>query len=580
MRENYTNKSNWFIDNMQAKISNFNEVQTFIDGENYMADLRNKILATTANDFIYATGWQFSIDQNLLGRQDLSSNFLDLLKSRANEQVNVKLLPWMPINIQQMGAQENINQHIKLFLKCWNSMIQVCLCQYNTFNGSHHQKSILVKNGNNIFAYLGGIDIASDRWDTNNHLNSPDRNRQNFYGWHDIHLRINGPASGDIYDNFKTRWNNLRENTELIHFLPKNDNGEINYSLLTLDGFMHINAISEDGLNRIINGPSLQGLKIPVKASNFTLVEQLPAEQPSSGSFDPSSPLYVPKLNNVNIQRLRTISLKSTLPILTQDKSILEGFRNAILKARHYIYLEDQYFWWSNSLTDAFKSAASRGVKIIGVTVKESDADPLLSLDIQKNTHHSAWKTNINEINGNNGQNVYLYHLDPVLVSPSLINSMEEKFGQIYVHSKLMIIDDIFVSVGSANLNDRSMTCDSELAVGIIDNSTSIGSINGIEVTVCDYARKLRIDLWSHHLNIPAPPENQNINEHILNDPLTNGKPTNWPDCYSSPTSIHYISCHLPSMIHNDIDPLELNSDKTQIESDFFNELMSPKYLR
>lgn len=39
----------------------------------------------------------------------------------------------------------------------------------------------------------------------------------------------------------------------------------------------------------------------------------------------------------------------------------------------------------------------------------------------------------------------------------------------IYVHSKLMIVDDLFIIVGSANINDRSMLGkrDSEIAVFI-----------------------------------------------------------------------------------------------------------------
>ena len=40
---------------------------------------------------------------------------------------------------------------------------------------------------------------------------------------------------------------------------------------------------------------------------------------------------------------------------------------------------------------------------------------------------------------------------------------------QIYVHSKLMIVDDNIALIGSANLNDRSLkgTRDSEIAVVI-----------------------------------------------------------------------------------------------------------------
>ncbi len=40
----------------------------------------------------------------------------------------------------------------------------------------------------------------------------------------------------------------------------------------------------------------------------------------------------------------------------------------------------------------------------------------------------------------------------------------------VYVHSKLMIVDDEFVIIGSANINDRSMRGkrDSEIAVVFI----------------------------------------------------------------------------------------------------------------
>ena len=41
----------------------------------------------------------------------------------------------------------------------------------------------------------------------------------------------------------------------------------------------------------------------------------------------------------------------------------------------------------------------------------------------------------------------------------------------IYVHSKIMIVDDRYALIGSANINDRSMkgTRDSEIAIVIED---------------------------------------------------------------------------------------------------------------
>ena len=40
-------------------------------------------------------------------------------------------------------------------------------------------------------------------------------------------------------------------------------------------------------------------------------------------------------------------------------------------------------------------------------------------------------------------------------------------YREIYIHSKLMIIDDVFLTVGSANLNQRSMASDSEINIGV-----------------------------------------------------------------------------------------------------------------
>lgn len=47
--------------------------------------------------------------------------------------------------------------------------------------------------------------------------------------------------------------------------------------------------------------------------------------------------------------------------------------------------------------------------------------------------------------------------------------SKGEKYREIYIHSKLMIIDDAFFTLGSANLNLRSMAVDAEINIGCDD---------------------------------------------------------------------------------------------------------------
>ncbi|EOC3058774.1 phospholipase D-like domain-containing protein [Cronobacter dublinensis] len=71
---------------------------------------------------------------------------------------------------------------------------------------------------------------------------------------------------------------------------------------------------------------------------------------------------------------------------------------------------------------------------------------------------------------------------------------------QIYVHSKLMIVDDRYVLVGSANINDRSLSGDrdSELAVMISDTEHGFTDLDGSGTAVPfrKFARDLRQKAW------------------------------------------------------------------------------------
>jgi phosphatidylserine/phosphatidylglycerophosphate/cardiolipin synthase-like enzyme len=75
----------------------------------------------------------------------------------------------------------------------------------------------------------------------------------------------------------------------------------------------------------------------------------------------------------------------------------------------------------------------------------------------------------------------------------------------IYVHSKLTVIDDCYVGIGSVNLNKRSQTTDSELHLSVVDGDVMPGAISGAPVSVCRFAKELRIALWGEHLGITDP---------------------------------------------------------------------------
>ncbi|CAO3693385.1 hypothetical protein G6F70_003782 [Rhizopus microsporus] len=74
----------------------------------------------------------------------------------------------------------------------------------------------------------------------------------------------------------------------------------------------------------------------------------------------------------------------------------------------------------------------------------------------------------------------------------------------IYIHDKLLIVDDRIVLVGSANINDRSQlgNRDSEIAVLIEDTEMIPSYMNGKEYKASKFAHTLRMQLFKEHLGL------------------------------------------------------------------------------
>ncbi|KAG0296090.1 hypothetical protein BGZ98_001121, partial [Dissophora globulifera] len=75
---------------------------------------------------------------------------------------------------------------------------------------------------------------------------------------------------------------------------------------------------------------------------------------------------------------------------------------------------------------------------------------------------------------------------------------------QLYIHSKLMIVDDRIIIIGSANINDRSQLGyrDSEIAIVIEDSEMVPSKMNGEEYQAGKLAHALRTDLFKEHLGL------------------------------------------------------------------------------
>jgi phosphatidylserine/phosphatidylglycerophosphate/cardiolipin synthase-like enzyme len=218
------------------------------------------------------------------------------------------------------------------------------------------------------------------------------------------------------------------------------------------------------------------------------------------------------------VQVLRTLTCNRVYSFLPNgERTVLAAYRKAIRRAKHFIHIEDQYLWPS-FVVDDLRDAAARGVHIVLITSRDFDLPAFTGLPA---AHRALRQEAVMRIASGGPGNVHLFHL--------------ERAGttlQIYVHAKLMLVDDLYVAAGSANLNFRSQTTDSELQFGVFDTEIVEGPMGGTPAPVGRSIRELRAQLWGEHLNedqdlledpiaslgeLPAPGARRG---HLVGDPL------------------------------------------------------------
>ena len=104
----------------------------------------------------------------------------------------------------------------------------------------------------------------------------------------------------------------------------------------------------------------------------------------------------------------------------------------------------------------------------------------------------------------------HLKDLDPPSesVAQALRNTLR---FPVYVHSKMMVVDDVYIIVGSANINERSLagTRDTEMAVGCWQPAFQNGNPKG-EV------HNFRMSLWANFFMVQDPTFNSPSNPKCI----------------------------------------------------------------
>lgn len=204
------------------------------------------------------------------------------------------------------------------------------------------------------------------------------------------------------------------------------------------------------------------------------------------------------------------------------EKSILNAYVSLIEGAEHYIYIENQFFvTTTNPIKDEVKNMVGHA---LATRIKKAHSEkknfkvyvvlPLFPAFDSQNALQAVQYYNLRSIKFGECS-IYKELLRSGIEDPSeyitfhgmrnwtvLMGNLLQEI--IYVHSKLMIVDDKFVICGSANINDRSLlgSRDSELACLVKDEEFNYTEMNGRLVRTGKYASTLRKKIFKLHLGI------------------------------------------------------------------------------
>ena len=507
-----------------------------------------------AEHIITITGWSVWTELRLFRGQeavDIYGGTLgELLCKKADQGVNVKVMVWSEKSSgEYVGDKGMMNTHDMETWKYFkepdnyaegNQNKVICALAPRQLHGikdltdrfqqnfaasmyTHHQKSVVcdapdpsAQDGRRkLIAYVGGLDLAEGRYDTPEHhifqTLKTDHNRDfrnsNLKStppttgprepWHDIHCRVEGPIARDVLENFIERW--VRQ-------------GEGPPPLL------------DNNFCRHINPEAVSVCQDPNKEWNVQLFRSITSDSA--------------ELKLEGRERLVLTTKKGRLV----DQSITQAYIQMIRHAQNFIYIENQYFMGSAfqwvddfnvlcnhtipvEITSKIKDKMFAGERFTAYIVIPMwpEGDPT-SAPMQailywqfrtmqmmfKEVGRALREANVPPHLGQHPTDWLLFLCAGTRVVPDSQNmsvldppspgSLGETFWQtqrqmIYIHSKMMIVDDAYIIVGSANINERSMsgTRDTEMAVGCWQPQFSSYNPYG-EVHM------FRMSLWAEHL--------------------------------------------------------------------------------
>jgi len=211
-----------------------------------------------------------------------------------------------------------------------------------------------------------------------------------------------------------------------------------------------------------IAGPAVQDV-----AENFVMRWQAITGEALSPIATPST------AGDIEVQVVRTVP-DGTYPRLPRgDFRILESYLRALRAAQRFIYLENQ-FLWSPEILAVLREKLARPPTPDFRLVLVLPAKPDSGADDTRGQLGT-----LVQADGDGGR----------LLACTLYSIGGEKDWQVYIHAKVGIVDDAWMTIGSANLNEHSLFNDTEM--NLVTHDARL-------------ARQTRVRLWAEHLQRPA----------------------------------------------------------------------------
>jgi phosphatidylserine/phosphatidylglycerophosphate/cardiolipin synthase-like enzyme len=442
------------------------EITPLIDGVAFFDALHAAISGTAGpGDAVFVVAWQIDIAWNLLTGNAVPDtdpgSLAQLLAGKAAAGVDVRLILNGSLYINWLGPApfgRNLRaarrlRELKVPGAASPPLQASVLFDWSgaPFTGSHHQKATVVKTGPELVAFLGGMDARPDFRDELRPDNPANQHNSHAWcdtagspwGWHDNAVRLRGAGARRVWDNFRQRWNEV----------------------LTLPGRMSQDRLSD-----------------PPRPLN-PLAKLDPGPAPAAPTVTSNQSVQV--LRSRYMYKIANKVLPGGTPWTGPESGglyeVWDVYRKAIAAAERYIYVEDQFLADSAHLEIIF----SPGYSLYPEIAKALAAKPTLRVIFVgsgKSDPGDFFCELRNQALTGSIRDDVLKPLDPATQPHVAVWRVED----VTVHSKLMLIDDIFAAVGSCNLQARSMYgIDSELQAAVVADDSLV--------------KRLRCDLWAEH---------------------------------------------------------------------------------